>query len=407
VTSDVYDPVLANNSATETTRPATADLSITKVADPDPAATGQSLTYTLTVSNAGPDDATNVVVTDVLPAEAPLSHVFPETICVPDFDNNVVNCLFPLIESGGGEVQITILAGVSAPSGVLSNSASVSADQLDPDPSNNSVLLETPIAQVDLQITKTTADTPVYCSTDPTYTVTVTNLGPDAATGVTFEDLLLSSDQYVIGFNATPNLSCVFEQFGDLVSCAVNGALGSGESAAVDVATSFSCEPSGLSLDNTAQILTVDQTDTDPSNNSVTYQNPLALADIQVAVTDDPDPVVIGGGIGGTITVTVTVTNAGPVNATDVSSFFNTDTALSILTATPDQGSCAPSGTFASCDLGGIAAGNSVTIVFEINVPPTTPEGNYSHSISAYSGEFDPDSSNDFVQEQTTVEVLG
>ncbi len=52
----------------QTTVTASADLSIVKSATPVPAAPGQSLTYLLTVSNAGPSDAQAVVVTDTLPA---------------------------------------------------------------------------------------------------------------------------------------------------------------------------------------------------------------------------------------------------------------------------------------------------------------------------------------------------
>ena len=42
-----------------------ADLSIMKWADPEPAPTSSELTYTLYVSNSGPDDATGVIATVV------------------------------------------------------------------------------------------------------------------------------------------------------------------------------------------------------------------------------------------------------------------------------------------------------------------------------------------------------
>ena len=45
-----------------------ADLSITKTDTADPVVAGQDLTYTLVVPNDGPSDATNVVVTDDVPA---------------------------------------------------------------------------------------------------------------------------------------------------------------------------------------------------------------------------------------------------------------------------------------------------------------------------------------------------
>src|SRR5436189_6278307 len=43
-----------------------ADLSLTKTDSPDPVTEGSQLTYTINVSNAGPDAATKVVVTDNL-----------------------------------------------------------------------------------------------------------------------------------------------------------------------------------------------------------------------------------------------------------------------------------------------------------------------------------------------------
>src|SRR5258708_21293420 len=47
---------------------ASADLSVTKVDTPDPVNTGSSLSYTITVTNNGPDAAANASWSDALPA---------------------------------------------------------------------------------------------------------------------------------------------------------------------------------------------------------------------------------------------------------------------------------------------------------------------------------------------------
>ncbi len=55
-------------SLTVATWAATADLSITNTTMPRPATVGKDLTYGMNVINNGPDTATNVRVTDALPA---------------------------------------------------------------------------------------------------------------------------------------------------------------------------------------------------------------------------------------------------------------------------------------------------------------------------------------------------
>ena len=54
-----------------------ADLSITKSDEPDPVVAAQSLAYTLTVANDGPDGATGVTVVDTLPASVVFGSATP------------------------------------------------------------------------------------------------------------------------------------------------------------------------------------------------------------------------------------------------------------------------------------------------------------------------------------------
>src|SRR5262245_28379627 len=72
VSSGSSDPNAANNSDTETTTVqsgiSAADLSLTKSDLPDPAAAGSNISYTMTVTNAGPSAAASVSLTDTLPA---------------------------------------------------------------------------------------------------------------------------------------------------------------------------------------------------------------------------------------------------------------------------------------------------------------------------------------------------
>src|SRR5262249_22384237 len=68
VQADQFDPDTGNNTAAATVTPQQADLALSKpVNDPTPVV-GETITYTVTLSNSGPDAATDVQVTDHLPA---------------------------------------------------------------------------------------------------------------------------------------------------------------------------------------------------------------------------------------------------------------------------------------------------------------------------------------------------
>ena len=74
VAANETDSTSTNDEATATTTVGTeSGLSITKGGSPDPVTAGESLTYTLEVSNAGPSDAADVMVFDLLPEEASYS----------------------------------------------------------------------------------------------------------------------------------------------------------------------------------------------------------------------------------------------------------------------------------------------------------------------------------------------
>jgi uncharacterized repeat protein (TIGR01451 family) len=141
--------------ATEASRGATspaADLSVAKTDSPDPVSTGAALTYAITVTNVGPDTATNVVVTDTLPSGvAFVSAQTTQGNCTVSGNKRKVTCKLgtipltatpvyvpggPNYTPGGGTITINALA--PAKPGAITNTATVAGSQKDPKKGNNS-----------------------------------------------------------------------------------------------------------------------------------------------------------------------------------------------------------------------------------------------------------------------------
>jgi uncharacterized repeat protein (TIGR01451 family) len=147
-------PNLTTNSATATVVVAnanSADMAIVKSATPSPTvAEGDTLTYTLAVTNNGPATATNVIVTDALPSAVTyLSATTTAGSCSEA--NSTVTCLLGTMPNAG-TATVTILTLAGMPS-IVSNTATVSADQTDPNLNNNtSTQTETITAATKIQL---------------------------------------------------------------------------------------------------------------------------------------------------------------------------------------------------------------------------------------------------------------
>jgi uncharacterized repeat protein (TIGR01451 family) len=112
-----------------------ADMAIVKTGTPSPVTEGTPLTYTLAVTNNGPASATNVTVTDALPSVVTyLSAATTQGSCSEA--GGTVTCLLgTMANAGTGTITILTIPGTP---GVVSNTATVTANQTDPNLTNNS-----------------------------------------------------------------------------------------------------------------------------------------------------------------------------------------------------------------------------------------------------------------------------
>ena len=103
-----------------------ADLSIV-INDNDPVLQGNALTYSVTVTNNGPDTATGVVLSVSLPATTDAPYVSDDSGCV--HSNGTVTCNLPDMTSGStNTVQIDVTLNTASQ---VSATASVSANEAD------------------------------------------------------------------------------------------------------------------------------------------------------------------------------------------------------------------------------------------------------------------------------------
>ena len=159
---------------------ASSNLTITKTDAPDPVNPGQAVVYTVTVNNAGPSDATNLVVSDTVPSQyTVISVTSPAGSC--GNVGNAVTCTRPTYASGAAPWVITINVTVNAatPGGTYVNTATVSATEADPTPANNTANDNNTVRNTaDLAVTKTDGVATVNVGASTTYTITLTNNGP-------------------------------------------------------------------------------------------------------------------------------------------------------------------------------------------------------------------------------------
>ncbi|WGJ15796.1 DUF11 domain-containing protein [Methylocapsa sp. D3K7] len=171
-----------------------ADLAITKTA-PSTVVAGTTLTYTINVSNLGPNNATNVVVTDPLPAGTTFK--MSSISC----SGSPVTCNLGTL-ANGLSMSFTITANVpsSFVTPAITNTASVTANETDPNPANNTSSASTLVTQsADLQLVKTCGPTPFALTGHPAFCdIQVSNLGVSDAQNAVLNDAIVSGVKFTV-----------------------------------------------------------------------------------------------------------------------------------------------------------------------------------------------------------------
>jgi uncharacterized repeat protein (TIGR01451 family) len=188
-----------NFEAFPTGTPQGADLSVAIDGLPNPVLLDENVTYTILVSNGGPNDASGVVVTDVLTSSLSYISVTPsQGTCS---GTTTVTCNLGTIANGGvASISLVVKAKTV---GSVPNTATVRGLQYDADAlgaipggNNSGTALTTVNPKIDLTLTKNVSGA-VDVGQNLTYTLVARNNGPSPATGVTVVDQLPASVTFV------------------------------------------------------------------------------------------------------------------------------------------------------------------------------------------------------------------
>ncbi len=404
------EQVTGNNSASDPTAIASSsDLSVTKTSTPNPYSSGSVITYTIAVSNSGPSDVVGATISDPIPA----SITGVTWTCTVTTGSGACssasgsgNAIGTTVDvAGGAVVTLTVTGTVTAgTTGTVTNTATVAAPAgtVDPTPGNNAATDTNPtLPTADLAVTKTSAPDPYVAGTPITYTVTVTNNGPDAVTGATFGDTVPSQITGV-------SWNCAVAGTG---SCGATSGSGNGISTTLDLANgaaatfaiSGTVDPIATGpISNTASVSAPSgTTDPSPGNNSATNDNPAGSvqSDPQIGIS----PSSSSGSTGSNAAFTVDVTNNGPNSAQNVHAVITVPAGLSVVSAAGTGWSCGVALTVVTCDLSGPLGAGAVVPPIVLSTILPGAAGNYTITAAVSSSTPDTNSTNNDAGASVTV----
>jgi len=357
------------------------DIALAKMESIEPvvAASGAgNLIYTVTATNRGPSNATNIGIRESLdlPEGVTVQSIVPSagSFALDNDSNGLWTLNLSLGETATLTVTLTVDTGAPNNGTVSSTSSLELASGTDSDNSNNSVTETTNIvAGVDLVVTQIGLDGPVVAGSgvgNLTYTIEVTNLGPLEATGLELMEMLTFADGIVVN-SVTPSTGSFLDQIWSVGELAV----GTSETLEVTLTVGPSAALSSPGVTSTASVSSVDQTQINSGNESASASNDIFReVDLAVSATNSRDPVLSGFNLPKNLFHTITVLNNGPSDASGVT--------LNLTEVLPDGASVesinpASGASFEDSvwTVGDIAVGSSSSIIYYFNVPETVTGG--------------------------------
>lgn len=436
------DPVPGNNTSSTVTITGSndADLRVTKAASLTPVVPGQTYNWNIVARNLGPAPikaGQTITITENIPAGMSLvgnpggwgwtCDQQGATVATPISGAVTITCTRsgPLARNTDAPT-ITVPVQHAAAS-TLTNQVCGAISGVGPSDPDNSNDCDTKTntssaTSANLSITKSASPNSVIVGELLTYTLTVNNAGPNAATNVTVSDTLnnllhrtglpgLDSVTFSSPDNTATGCSPTTASSGSpTVSCNL-GTLNNGQSATVTIKVRPDNTGSTvLSRGNIATVTSPEIGDPDRSDNSTTINSDVEpRVDVTVNKSVTPNPVRVGQ----PMVYTITAENKGPSAAANVkiTDILPPNTAMLGTATASNSGTCtAPaSGTEADgtekveCTWASIPRNTQYTATFELRPLPAALNTTINNTVNVTTTSTDTDSTNNRSQAATSV----
>lgn len=368
----------------------------------NPHVAGTTSTYTITVSNEGPDNALNVNLSTAVPTGTTFQSItFP----------GAWSCATPAI---GGTGSITCSTATFAPGSdvftlvvnvprataqgtLITLDANVTTTTTDPNPNDNIVALTAPVIwQSSLGLGKS-GPASAFAGAPITYTLNVTNGGPSDAADVVLNDTLPAD--VLFDSVTAPGWTCSTPAIGSsgTVSCTI-AQFGTSGTVTIQGHTAPSTPPETLTNNAAVSASSEPNTHTASANTTLTQSADIGLTKSSSALAADID-----------VTYTIVVNNSGPSDASNVALTDPLPAGLTFQSLSAPGWSCiAPavgSGGTVSCSRATLAPASS-TITIVAHIPASTPTGTIiSNTVTTTASTFDPTTPNSATSSGATAAI--
>ena len=395
VTTTSSDPTAANNSTTVATPVTVAcDLAVTNSGTPSPVTAGNNITYTQTVTNSGPSNCSAATFSEPTPANTTFVSVAAVTTGGGTWtcpNAAPVACTNPTVVPGS-TVTITAVYKVTtgtAAGTIISNTASAATTSNDTNLTNNSVTLQIAVAsgtQADLSVTNSGSPNPVSAGSQISYTQSVSNTGPAAATTVSFSEPI-PANTTVVSLTGPGGWTC--STVTAPPTCTIPTLAASTTANFTFVVTVNTGVASGTTITQTDSVTSA-TADPNAGNNSATAAVQVSTS-ANLSVTDAASPIPVLAGAN--ITYTQVVTNAGPSTATGTTVLESLPANTTSLSLSGPAGWVCTLGTL-TCTNPSFAPGTPATINYVVTVNAVAAGTAINDTVSVNSTISDPNTSN-------------